>query len=152
MGNIFDQFEPPPSGTKRTAAPPGGLFDDLIPAPQRRERLSFGPVPGDRAGLTADPGRGLRRPLGYPSAACEHGVMQFRVLAFLRDESNRVLLAWIGGGLGVAAGGLWAVFTFYVDHSKPPLAKSSLLVTVMRPTVSAFRCFQTNSSGLRSGA
>jgi hypothetical protein len=46
--------------------------------------------------------------------------MRPRVLAFLRDESNRALLAWIGGGLAVAAGGLWAVFTFYVDHSKPP--------------------------------
>ena len=46
--------------------------------------------------------------------------MACRVLAFLRDESNRALLGWIGGGLVVLATGLWAVFTFYVDHSKPP--------------------------------
>jgi len=32
------------------------------------------------------------------------------------------------------------------------LLKSSLLVTVMRPTVSAFRCFHTSSSGLRSAS
>jgi len=37
--------------------------------------LSFGHVPGERAGLGgADPGRNLRQPLGYPSAACEHGI------------------------------------------------------------------------------
>jgi hypothetical protein len=48
------------------------------------------------------------------------GFMASRVLAFLRDESNRALLGWIGGGLVVLATGLWAVFTFYVDHSKPP--------------------------------
>jgi hypothetical protein len=43
-----------------------------------------------------------------------------QVLAFLRDESNRAILGWIGGGLVVLATGLWAVFTFYVDHSKQP--------------------------------
>src|SRR3984893_16238995 len=32
------------------------------------------------------------------------------------------------------------------------LAKSSLLVTAMRPTVSAFRCFQTNAAVVRSDA
>jgi hypothetical protein len=31
------------------------------------------------------------------------------------------------------------------------LLKSALLVVTMRPTVSALRCFHTNSSGLRSG-
>ena len=46
--------------------------------------------------------------------------MWSRVLAFLRDEGNRALLGWIGGGLVVLAGGLWVVFTFYVDHSKAP--------------------------------
>jgi hypothetical protein len=54
--------------------------------------------------------------------------MASRVLAFLRDEANRALLGWIGGGLAVASGGLWAVFTFYVDHSKPPPPPATTIV------------------------
>jgi hypothetical protein len=49
-------------------------------------------------------------------------------LAFLRDEGNRALLGWIGGGLVVLATGLWAVFTFYVDHSKPPPPPATTIV------------------------
>jgi hypothetical protein len=47
--------------------------------------------------------------------------MRSRVLAFLRDESNRALLGWIGGGLVVLATGLWAVFVhFYpAPEAKP---------------------------------
>jgi hypothetical protein len=47
--------------------------------------------------------------------------MASRVLAFLRDESNRALLGWIGGGLAVLATGLWAVFVhFYpLPEAKP---------------------------------
>ena len=54
--------------------------------------------------------------------------MASRVLAFLRDEGNRALLGWIGGGLGVLATGLWAVFTFYVDHSKPSPPPTTTIV------------------------
>jgi hypothetical protein len=54
--------------------------------------------------------------------------MRSRVLAFLRDESNRALLGWIGGGLVVLATGLWAVFTFYVDHSKPSPPPATTIV------------------------
>jgi hypothetical protein len=41
----------PFDGTKRTAAPPGDLFDDLIPTPQRRERLSLALFPATVPGL-----------------------------------------------------------------------------------------------------
>jgi hypothetical protein len=54
--------------------------------------------------------------------------MASRVLAFLRDEGNRAVLAWIGGGDAVVGGGLWAVFTFYVDHSKPSSAPATTTV------------------------
>jgi hypothetical protein len=70
------------------------------------------------------PNLGFWQRLGYP----EHGVMRSRVLAFLRDESNRAFLGWIGGGVAVAAGGLWAVFTFYVDHSKPSPPPTTTIV------------------------
>ena len=32
--------------------------------------------------------------------------------SFLQDESNRAVLAWIGGGAVVVAGGIWTVFKF----------------------------------------
>jgi hypothetical protein len=54
--------------------------------------------------------------------------MASRVLAFLRDESNRALLGWIGGGFVVLATGLWGVFTFYVDHSKPSPPPATAIV------------------------
>jgi hypothetical protein len=44
-----------------------------------------------------------------------------KLWSFLKAEENQKLLGWIGGGLVVLVTGLWAVFTFYVDHSKPPL-------------------------------
>jgi hypothetical protein len=31
---------------------------------------------------------------------------------WLKDPENRNVLAWLGSGLVVAAGGLWAVFTY----------------------------------------
>jgi tetratricopeptide (TPR) repeat protein len=34
----------------------------------------------------------------------------------LKDPEKRAMLSWLGGGAVVVAGGLWAVFTFYVDH------------------------------------
>jgi hypothetical protein len=47
--------------------------------------------------------------------------MQSRVLVFLRDEGNRALLGWIGGGFVVLAGGLWAIYLhFYpAPEAKP---------------------------------
>ena len=54
--------------------------------------------------------------------------MASRVLAFLRDESNRALLAGIGGVLVALTTGVWAVFTFYVDHSKPPPSPATTIV------------------------
>jgi hypothetical protein len=54
--------------------------------------------------------------------------MASRVLAFLRDESNRALLGWIGGAFVVLATGFWAVFTFYADHSKPSPPPTTTIV------------------------
>ncbi len=45
--------------------------------------------------------------------------MWSRALTFLRDEGNRALLGWIGGGVAAMAAGIWAVFKFYADRSKP---------------------------------
>src|SRR5689334_16535303 len=43
---------------------------------------------------------------------------------FLRDKSNQQLLGWIGGGLVVAATGLWAVFVYFFPPGKSPDAKA----------------------------
>jgi hypothetical protein len=34
------------------------------------------------------------------------------IWSFLLDENNRAVLAWIGGGVVVVAGGVWAVVKF----------------------------------------
>lgn len=39
--------------------------------------------------------------------------MLTKIWEFLADENNRSLLGWIGGGLVVVVGALWAVFIQY---------------------------------------
>ena len=43
---------------------------------------------------------------------------------FLKDGSNQAVLSWIGGGIVVVAGGLWAAFKFFFpnenQHSRDP--------------------------------
>ena len=60
--------------------------------------------------------------------------MRSRALAFLRDESNRVLLGWVGGGLAIAAGGFWAV---YVHFYPAPEGKPSNSIEVHNGSVIA---------------
>jgi TIR domain len=43
---------------------------------------------------------------------------------FLRDKRNQQLLGWLGGGLIVAATGLWAVFVYFFPPVKSPTAPS----------------------------
>ena len=49
---------------------------------------------------------------------------------FLRDKGNQQVLGWLGGGLVVAATGLWAAFVYFFPHAKPPEARSSVPVSV----------------------
>jgi tetratricopeptide (TPR) repeat protein len=60
--------------------------------------------------------------------------MASRVLAFVRDEGNRAVLGWIGGGLVVLATGLWAV---YVHFYPAPEAKPSNSIEVHNGNVIA---------------
>jgi hypothetical protein len=50
--------------------------------------------------------------------------MASRVLAFLRDESNRTLLGWIGGGFVVLASGLWAGYVHFYPSPEPKPSQS----------------------------
>ena len=42
-----------------------------------------------------------------------------RIWEFLRQEQNRQILGWIGGGLVVAATGAWAAFVYFAPAQKP---------------------------------
>jgi hypothetical protein len=43
---------------------------------------------------------------------------------FLRDKHNQQVLGWLGGGLVVAATGLWVAFVYFFPPAKSPEAKS----------------------------
>jgi hypothetical protein len=36
--------------------------------------------------------------------------------SFLLDENNRTVLAWVGGGIVVVVGAIWAVLKFFVSE------------------------------------
>src|SRR5262249_27663544 len=61
---------------------------------------------------------------------------------FLRDKRNQQVLGWLGGGLVVAATGLWAAFVYFLPPGKPPEAKSR------EPTPPSV---QANCSGIAIG-
>jgi hypothetical protein len=50
------------------------------------------------------------------------------IWGFLKDESNQALLGWIGSGIVVIAGAVWAVFKFFANKaekgSPPPSVKA----------------------------
>jgi hypothetical protein len=35
------------------------------------------------------------------------------IWSFLQDENNRAVLTWIGGGIAVVIGAVWAVLKFF---------------------------------------
>jgi hypothetical protein len=43
---------------------------------------------------------------------------------FLRDKHNQQVLGWLGGGLVVAATGLWVAIVYFFPLVKSPEAKS----------------------------
>jgi hypothetical protein len=43
---------------------------------------------------------------------------------FLRDKSNQQVLGWLGGGLVVAATGLWVAVVYFFPPAKSPQPKS----------------------------
>jgi hypothetical protein len=41
------------------------------------------------------------------------GSMLGGIWSFLQDENNRAVLTWIGGGIAVVIGAVWAVLKFF---------------------------------------
>ena len=46
---------------------------------------------------------------------------------FLRDKRNQQVLGWLGGGLVVAATGLWVAFVYFFPSVETPETKASEL-------------------------
>ena len=44
---------------------------------------------------------------------------------FLRDKRNQQVLGWLGGGLVVAATGLWVAFVYFFPSVESPETKAS---------------------------
>jgi hypothetical protein len=59
---------------------------------------------------------------------------------FIGVKKNRDLVSWLGGGVVVAAGGIWAVVTFFVSHDdKKPGPSTSTVITQSGPGIASGR-------------
>jgi hypothetical protein len=47
------------------------------------------------------------------------------VWAFLKDPANRDVLAWIGGGVVMVVGGLWAAIKFFSKKEPKPSVQAN---------------------------
>ena len=56
--------------------------------------------------------------------------MTFWLGGILKDPEKRAVLSWLGGGAVVVAGGIWAVFTFYVEHKDAHDKKGGTNITL----------------------
>lgn len=71
---------------------------------------------------------------------------------FLKDPANRAVLGWIGGGIVVVVGGLWAAFQFYYKKdeggSKPSVTAKNEGVAIGRDNFGPID-IDSHSSGKR---
>jgi len=65
----------------------------------------------------------------------EDGAMLYELWSWLRDPANREVITWIGGGLVVVVGGVWAVVKFFAK--KESGAGAALSVRADRGGVAA---------------
>jgi tetratricopeptide (TPR) repeat protein len=56
--------------------------------------------------------------------------MSFRLWESFKDPDKRAVISWLGGGAVVAAGGIWAVVTFVVEHKDASDKKGGTSITV----------------------
>lgn len=65
------------------------------------------------------------------------------IWAFLKEPANRDVLTWIGGGLVVVVGGIWAVIKFMSGGGggagKPPPGRGGNTVTAINHSTAAGR-------------
>jgi hypothetical protein len=68
---------------------------------------------------------------------------------FLQDETNRAVLAWIGGGVAVLVSGLWAGFTFLFNKGKK--GAPAQIIKATHGSVAAGRDIRDNEIDTRGG-
>jgi hypothetical protein len=64
---------------------------------------------------------------------------------FLKDASNQAVLSWIGGGIAVIAGGIWAVMKFMAKTRDQKPSKPS--VSADHGSMAAGRDIRVNGRG-----
>ena len=64
---------------------------------------------------------------------------------FLTDPQNQQTLSWLGGGLAVICGGLWAVFRFVLERRGRPGAPASAGSSESSPVITAGRDLRIDS-------
>ncbi len=67
------------------------------------------------------------------------------IWAFVQDPGNRAALSWIGGGIVVVIGGLWAAFKFFASKKRPTVSASN-------GGVAAGRDIRDNTINTRGGS
>jgi hypothetical protein len=68
---------------------------------------------------------------------------------FLQNESNRAVLGWIGGGIVIVIGGLWAVFRFFLSKKVKKKGTPAPTVTATHGGIAAGRDIRDNQIDVR---
>jgi hypothetical protein len=73
------------------------------------------------------------------------------IWAFVQDPGSRAVLSWIGGGIVVVIGGIWAAFKFFASKEKPK-AQPGPTVSARNGGVAAGRDIRDTKINTRGGS
>ena len=73
------------------------------------------------------------------------------IWAFVQDPGNCAVLSWVGGGIVVVIGGLWAAFQFFASKEKPK-AQLGSSVSASNGGVAAGRDIRDTTINTRGGS
>lgn len=72
-----------------------------------------------------------------------------KIWSFLQDDNSRAVLAWIGSGVVVVVGGIWAVVKVFLSKGQGKTTPAPT-VTAAHGGVAAGRDMQNNTINIRS--
>jgi hypothetical protein len=67
------------------------------------------------------------------------GTVLTGIWSFLQDPGNRAIIGWIGGGVTVVCGAIWAVVKFFLSRGAVPKSAPAPSVTAADGGVAAGR-------------